>query len=343
MKKYLLAYSDTFATALLLWPLASLVLTLPILAILYRRDGRLRFFSAVGAYLSVLYFLGLVCFTLYPLPTGDSGPGITYGIAPRTDILGFIGDLRRNTKYAVFQLGANVVLFIPFGFILCRGLGTGVVTSTLFGAATSTLIETAQLTGLFGVYQYAYRTFDVDDILTNTTGALIGCLVALALGHFLPRRTDPADLAVTAKPGFVRRAVALCLDAFFVAGCTGIVWAGGQWLVRRGYLQALPAHTGYYVLGAFVVLLEFLVPLLGNGQTLGGFIVRMTCDTKPRRGALRLAFYLARLAVFGLLLLSDLDVVTLFACAMVWVFARQMPYDLIPASAEGGRAPVAYR
>lgn len=341
--KYLLAYSDTFATALALWPLVSLLLTLPILAFLYRRDGRLRFFSALGAYLSVLYLLGLVCFTLYPLPTGDSGPGITYGIAPRTDILGFIGDLKRNTKYAVFQLGANVVLFIPFGFILCRGLGAGVVTSTFLGAATSTLIETAQLTGLFGVYAYAYRTFDVDDILTNTTGALIGCLVALALGHFLPRKCDPADLEVTAKPGFIRRLVALCLDAFFIAGCTGIVYAGGQWLVRRGYLQALPTHAGYYVLAVFVVLLEFFVPLLGNGQTLGGFVVRMTCDTKSRHGALRLAFYLARIAVFGLLLLSDFDVVTLFACAMVWVFKRQMPYDLIPASAPGGRANATYR
>ncbi len=341
--KYLLAYSDTFATALFLWPLVSLLLTLPILAFLYRRDGRLRFFSALGAYLAVLYFLGLVCFTLYPLPTGDSGPGITYGIAPRTDILGFIGDIKRNAKYAVFQLGANVVLFIPFGFILCRGLGAGPVTSTLLGAATSTLIETAQLTGLFGLYPYAYRTFDVDDIATNTMGALIGCLVALALGHFLPRRCDPADLEVTAKPGFVRRLVALCLDAFIIAGCTGIAYAGGQWLVRRGYLHTLPANAGLYVAAAFVVLFEFAVPLLGRGQTFGGFIVRMTCDTKPRHGLLRLAFYLARIAVFGLLLLTDLDVVTLFACAMVWVFARQMPYDLIPASAQGGRASAAYR
>ena len=75
---FLAGFSRPFALALGLWPIASLVLTLPVLAILYRRDGRLRLWSAVGAYLSVLYLLSLVCFTLYPLPSGDSGLGITW-------------------------------------------------------------------------------------------------------------------------------------------------------------------------------------------------------------------------------------------------------------------------
>ena len=51
-------------------------------AYLYHRDGRLRFGTFVGAYLTVLYVCGLGCFTLYPLPQGDAGLGITYGVAP---------------------------------------------------------------------------------------------------------------------------------------------------------------------------------------------------------------------------------------------------------------------
>lgn len=48
MKNLLGSYSDNFAVALGLWPVASFILTLPILAYLYHRDGRIRFASAVA-------------------------------------------------------------------------------------------------------------------------------------------------------------------------------------------------------------------------------------------------------------------------------------------------------
>ena len=88
--RFLSSYSESFAAALVAWPFVSFALTLPILAVLYRRDGRIRPLSAAGAYLSVLYLLGLVCFTLYPLPEGDSGPGITYGLDPIWNPLHFV-------------------------------------------------------------------------------------------------------------------------------------------------------------------------------------------------------------------------------------------------------------
>ena len=74
LARFFSSYSESFTAAVLAWPFASFALTLPILALLYHRDGRIRLLSAAGAYLSVLYLLGIVCFTLYPLPEGDSGP-----------------------------------------------------------------------------------------------------------------------------------------------------------------------------------------------------------------------------------------------------------------------------
>lgn len=62
--RFLSGYTENFLVAVALWPLASAALTLPILAWLYHRDGRLRFGSAVSTYLAVLYVLGLGCFTL---------------------------------------------------------------------------------------------------------------------------------------------------------------------------------------------------------------------------------------------------------------------------------------
>ncbi len=95
-------------------------LTLPILAMLYRRDGRLRAPSVIGTYLSVLYVLGLGCLTLYPLPDGNAGPGITYGVPANYNPLAFIGDIAKDGARAVFQIVANVAFFVPLGFIASR-------------------------------------------------------------------------------------------------------------------------------------------------------------------------------------------------------------------------------
>ena len=65
-------YAKTFGTplliALLLWPFISAFLTLPILALLYHHEHRLRLASTIGSYLSVLYVVGLLNFTQYPMP-----------------------------------------------------------------------------------------------------------------------------------------------------------------------------------------------------------------------------------------------------------------------------------
>ena len=65
---FLKNFSEPFAFALALWPFVSMLLTVPVLALLYHRDNRIRLSSAIVAYGTVLYLLGLLCFTLYPMP-----------------------------------------------------------------------------------------------------------------------------------------------------------------------------------------------------------------------------------------------------------------------------------
>ena len=215
VKHFLGNYSENFAAALVLWPVLSFMLTLPILAYLYHRDGRLRFGTFVGAYLTVLYVCGLGCFTLYPLPQGDAGLGITYGVAPNFNPMNFMNDIAKDGLKAVFQLAFNVVFFMPLGFIAGRLLRLRFLPSVLLGLAASLLIEVSQLTGLFGIYPYAYRCCDVDDVITNTLGAALGWVCAWLLGRVVPPG-QLADAEPTEHPGFVRRCVALWIDLVIV-------------------------------------------------------------------------------------------------------------------------------
>lgn len=212
---FILSFTDKFVAALSLWPFASFMLTLPILAYLYHRDGRLKVWSAAGAYLVVLYFLGLGCFTLYPLPSGTEGLGITYGIAPQLNPIAFVGDIYRDGITAVLQIVMNVVFFVPLGFIASRAFRMRFQTTLLLGFATSLLIETAQLTGFFWLYPYAYRTFDVCDLMWNTGGAVAGWWAARLLARVLPQAQRDED-SITTSPGFVRRSVAFMLDGVIV-------------------------------------------------------------------------------------------------------------------------------
>jgi len=218
---YLSTFSGNFNMAVLLWPLLSLLLTVPFLVVLYRRDGWLRLTAVFAIYASILYAAGLVCFTLYPLPSGDSGPGITYGIPPILDPLNFVHDIARGGLSAVLQLLFNVVLFVPLGFIAKTLLRLGLLPTAGISLAATCLIETAQLTGLFGVYPFAFRTFDVNDLMCNTLGGLIGW----ALGHLavtLTRRGPEGLPPVTHRPGFARRCVTLWTDAMIIDVCSVI-------------------------------------------------------------------------------------------------------------------------
>lgn len=331
MFSYLFAFSDKFSLAIGLWPFASLLLTLPVLAMLYHRDGRVSIWTALGSYLAILYALGLVCFTLYPLPDngpGATGPGITYGIPPQLDPLAFIGDIRRDGLPAALQVIMNVALFVPFGFIFARGHRLRWQVVLVLGFATSLLIETAQLTGLFFSYPHAYRTFDVDDLAANTLGAGAGCALAWLVGRVLPSSVRES-LEPTRKPGFVRRVTAFCLDMILSTVLTIVIAAVTQ-LAFRSAGQPEPFADGGMLRLSLAVLavIELVVPALRGGCTPGGGFVRMTCETKVRTGWRRALFLMLRFAVIAV---SNTAMPVAYPIlGLFYLVKRQMPYDLLP-------------
>lgn len=328
---FLKSFSNEFFLALGVWPIASFVLTLPILAFLYNRDRKLRFWSVAGAYLSVLYGLGLVFFTLWPLPSGDSGPGITYGIEPQLNPLGFIRDIQEDGLKAVFQVCANIAFFIPLGFIFKRGMRFNIALSMVFAFAVSLLIETAQLTGLFGIYPYSYRTFDVCDLVWNTSGALVGWCCAYISMKLLPPKVDE-EATVEDHPGFVHRCVALFLDfviVFAVWLAVSLAVASCAYLLgyRGDSLVSMSNGFAFAMVAASFVAVEIVIPWCNDGKTPGAMFVHMTIESRERDASDRAAFYAAR-ALLILLCIAFIPYV--FGMVLIYyAIRRKMPYDEI--------------
>lgn len=84
------------------------------------------------------------------------------------------------TSMYVLQLLLNVLLFIPLGLLLRYRWSIGFTAALYISFGVSLTIELTQLTGFWGLYGCSVRTFDVEDLLANTVGGVLGW-AALAL------------------------------------------------------------------------------------------------------------------------------------------------------------------
>jgi glycopeptide antibiotics resistance protein len=349
---YLRLFSTSFIIALIVWPFLSAALTVPILAFMFHRHHRLRFTAVLVSYVCVLYVVGLLAFTLYPMPDDPAVFCAATHITPQLDPLRFISDIRIGGLNGVLQLMLNVVFFIPWGFMLCRWARWRFRIVVPTGFLVSLFIETSQLTGFWGLYPCAYRQFDVDDLMTNTLGAALGFLLAVLVGRVLPvRTTEGSD--INRRPGLLHRSTSLVIDLGFVAL---VHFSLGLLVMLVFHTAARPLPDGDFLMAGITVgvglrdaavrvvgVLSFLVfelwiPATHHGQTLGGMFTHMSVETKRRTGRVRGAFYVARaVALYCLTMLGGTSFERyslLFALflAVFWAVRKEMPYDMIAGS-----------
>ncbi|WP_394814733.1 VanZ family protein [Streptomyces millisiae] len=141
---------------------------------------------------TVVLFVALVCMVAFAValarvtlvPSPASTEMIHTNLEPGSSIRAY---LDQPDRFSILQqVGGNVLLGMPFGVLLpmlfprIRGL----LRVPAFTALVMVLVEIAQGLIVEG------RAFDVDDVILNTTGALVGYVLAgRRLGHALhPRR-----------------------------------------------------------------------------------------------------------------------------------------------------------
>ncbi|MBB5174198.1 VanZ family protein [Texcoconibacillus texcoconensis] len=70
----------------------------------------------------------------------------------------------------------NVVMTVPFGFGLCFLKQVSLKKIILWGFSFSFILESLQLINMM-ITRYSFRSFDINDLLFNTLGAVIGYLL----------------------------------------------------------------------------------------------------------------------------------------------------------------------
>ncbi len=175
-------------------------ITLPIIIIMMIVSKRVNLMELAVKQMFVMYLCCVAELVFFPLPTLEEAAGLSirYQLIP----MHFIADFINDSFFRVLcQVMFNVIMTIPFGMFLEYCIGLDIKKALLISFAFTAFIEIGQLTGLFFMFKGSYRLFDVDDLMLNTFGALIGYFAIRraenrlipAIGRF-DMTVDPYDL-----------------------------------------------------------------------------------------------------------------------------------------------------
>jgi VanZ like family len=125
---------------------------------------------------------GVVLFGLTLTPLPESSPYVTDNTEPGATLRFYLD--KPSVRMAVKELGGNLLLLVPLGVLLPVAVRVlaGPVRVALVAALLSLAIEVTQGWLVTG------RSFDTDDVILNTTGAVLGYLL---VGRRLVRWAHP--------------------------------------------------------------------------------------------------------------------------------------------------------
>jgi len=316
--------------ATIAFPILASLMSMPFALYHYRKHGRVHPWRAFVGYSFVYYLIVAFFLIILPFPEMPKNPAQLaaweerYGALrnPNLDPTHFIRAILharegRHRVHALSQALFNVLLFIPFGVYIVYLFKRSPPVAALLGLASSLFFELCQLTGIFWIYPGPYRLFDTGDLVSNTTGALLGALGAALLVRWkaLP---DLGRLAGPPSPWIspVRRGIALVFDATAIA--ISIIAANASF----ASLGFGPGTARRAILSGIALFWLVILPALDGGRGLGRRIVLCAIARSDGKKA-GIGILLARQSILWappalLPLMSD------YATTRPWVMASQI-------------------
>ncbi len=222
------SFSYAIKTAILLFPIVALLFTIPYIIYQYHKYGAVSSYRSIIVYSFLLYLMVAYFLVILPLPDIETVSMMktpSYNLIPFhfiseifslstfsvSDFATYFPTLKNPVVYeAIF----NVFLTVPFGVYLHYYFEFDFKKTLFYSFCLTLFFELTQLSGLYFIYPRGYRVFDVDDLILNTSGGVIGYLLAFIPLKFLPTRKeiDQSSLVKGQKVSILRRAFSFGID-----------------------------------------------------------------------------------------------------------------------------------
>lgn len=286
------AYTEPIKIALFVFPILAFLISFPFFILQYRKYGRFLFIRAVVLYSFVFYLLCSYFLAILPLPSREAVAQLTtpkyelmlgkslqdflaQTVWRPTDIHTYLPALKQSvTLEPLF----NLLFFFPLGVYLRYYFRFSLKKVIVYSFLWSLFFETTQLTGLYFIYPRPYRLFDVNDLLHNTLGGVIGYFCAPLVMILFPTRKemDQKSKELGHIVTYPRRFVAFLID-------WGMIYSVRTLLAIVLHVTHLTTNenwtTSYWTYLSTIMLYFVGVTYLTKGYTLGKKIVKIRVVT----------------------------------------------------------------
>lgn len=270
-------FSYSIKASFVLFPVVALLFTLPYMLWQYHKYGSINSYRSIIIYSFLLYLMSAYFLVILPLPSIESVSKMTtpaYNLHP----FHFISEILETTNFhvsdfatyfptlkkpVVYEALFNVLLTMPFGVYLHYYFKCNFKKTLFYSFCFALFFELTQLSGLYFIYPRSYRVFDVDDLILNTTGGVVGYFVGSIFLKFLPSRDniDKKSIEKGKNVSVLRRSMAFFLDLFlFLSLLAAIVY-----LLRKNITKIIFLLLSFMI--AFIYFVFF--PVMFKGRTLG--------------------------------------------------------------------------
>ena len=283
-------YLFPIRVAMLTFPFIAALIVLPVYIYQYRKFGFVNKLRILAIYAFVLYLLCAYFEVILPLPQTRDIISLygtnrqTYDLTPFSSIKDIIREtqvipnkpftyLHLFKEFAFLQVVFNIILTIPFGVFMRYLFNRNFKQTIIFSFLLTLFFELSQLTGLFWIYNAPYRLFQVDDLIFNTMGGMIGYLMTPIFTTFIPtlEKID-RNTVLPSQVSIIRRLAALAVDWIFI----NILVVP----LRLCFKDLFSESSLIFIL---INLVFIILPTITHGYTLGKKLVRIKlCDNRGK-------------------------------------------------------------
>lgn len=287
-------YLEIIKTSIYFFPVIAFLFTIPYLLGQYHKYGSVNKFRTLIIYSFILYLMTIYFLVILPLPSWKEVAQLTterMRLIPFNFVADFLREtslvitnpstyLKALTEPCVYIVVFNIFMTIPFGMYLRYYFKCSLKKTVYLSFLLSLFFELTQLSGLYFIYPRSYRLFDIDDLILNTSGGILGYFLVGLFLKYLPSREviDRVSLEKGTEVSGLRRLTLFFLDLFIYLFLTIILH----------FFIAFP-YCNYIMLVIYYV----LIPYFFHGQTLGGKFLKVRLDFHHQilRLFFRMVFY----------------------------------------------------